>query len=203
MQGDTSSELLLTLEDRGEDDPVLCCADVFGNDNPVEVELGIGKGRFLIDQAQRQPQVNFFGIEWAWKYLRLALVRCDKRDLTNVRLIRADAREFVEFFLPADSVQAFHLYFPDPWPKKRHHKRRLFDDGFVREITRILRVGGLLRLATDHDDYFEVMVETLERAQGLAEIEVAWDGVSTNYEDKFLAKGKQINRRVMEKNPQP
>jgi tRNA (guanine-N7-)-methyltransferase len=129
----------------------------------------------------------------------VALERCDKRGLENVRFIRADAREFVEFFLPANSVQAFHLYFPDPWPKKRHHKRRLFDDAFLREVTRTLRVGGVLRLATDHDDYFETMVEVLDRAPGLAEVEIVWDGVRTNYEDKFLAKGKQINRRVMEK----
>ncbi len=201
MQDEISSELLLALEELDEDDPVLSCNDVFGNDNPVEVELGIGKGRFLIEQAQRQPEVNFFGIEWARKYLRLALERCYKRGLTNVRLVRADAREFVEFFLPANSVQAFHLYFPDPWPKKRHHKRRLFDDAFVREITRTLREGGILRLATDHDEYFEVMVEILERADGLADVEVVWDGVSTNYEDKFRARGKQINRRAAEKLP--
>jgi len=199
VQDDMPSELLLALEDRDGNDPVLRCAEVFGNDYPVEVELGIGKGRFLIDSAQRRPQVNFFGVEWARKYLRVALERCDKRGLENVRFIRADAREFVEFFLPANSVQAFHLYFPDPWPKKRHHKRRLFDDAFLREVTRTLRVGGVLRLATDHDDYFETMVEVLDRAPGLAEVEIVWDGVRTNYEDKFLAKGKQINRRVMEK----
>ena len=199
VQDDTPSELLLALEDRDGNDPVLRCAEVFGNDYPVEVELGIGKGRFLIDSAQRRPQVNFFGVEWARKYLRVALERCDKRGLENVRFIRADAREFVEFFLPANSVQAFHLYFPDPWPKKRHHKRRLFDDAFLREVTRTLRVGGVLRLATDHDDYFETMIAVLDRAPGLAEVEIVWDGVRTNYEDKFLAKGKQINRRVMEK----
>lgn len=191
--------MLLALDEREDADPTLRCADVFGNDQPLEVELGIGKGRFLIDSAQRRPEVNFFGVEWARKYLRIALDRCEKRDLTNVRLVRADAREFVEFFLPTDSVQAFHLYFPDPWPKKRHHKRRLFDDAFVREVTRVLRVGGLLRLATDHEEYFEVMDEVLGRADGLAETESVWDGVRTNYEDKYIASGKQINRRVMEK----
>ena len=201
MQNELSSELLLALEERDQNDPVLCCDEVFGNDYPVEVELGIGKGRFLIDCAQRQPQVNFFGVEWARKYLRLAVQRCEKRDLKNVRLVRADAREFVEFFLPANSVRTFHLYFPDPWPKKRHHKRRLFDAAFVREVTRTLSVGGLLRLATDHDDYFEAMHEVLEQAEGLVETDIAWDGVRTNYEDKFLAKGVQINRRVMEKQP--
>ena len=189
----------LNLPAATDGDPTLVGSEVFGDEQPVQIELGIGKGRFLIDQAQRQPEVNFFGIEWARKYLRLALERCDKRGLTNVRLVRADAREFVEFFLPGNSVQAFHLYFPDPWPKKRHHKRRLFDEAFVREIIRALREGGVLRLATDHDEYFEVMVEILERAEGLAEIEVVWDGVSTNYEDKFRARGKRINRRALEK----
>ena len=194
-----TSELLLALEERDEADPMLRGADVFANAHPVEVELGIGKGRFLIDSAQRRPQVNFFGVEWARKYLRIALERCEKRGLTNVRLVRADAREFVEFFLPADSVQAFHLYFPDPWPKKRHHKRRLFDDAFLREVTRALRVGGQLRLATDHEEYFEVMVEVLSRADRLVGTDVTWDGVRTNYEDKYIASGKQIKRCAVEK----
>ena len=175
------------------------CTRVFGNTNPVEIELGIGKGRYLIDAAQRQPSINYFGVEWAGKYLRIAHDRCLKRSLGNVRLIRADAREFVEFFVPAESVQAYHLYFPDPWPKKRHHKRRLFNDGFVTELVRTLLPGGLLWLATDHDDYFQVMLEVLDRMHSLRETDLAWEGVRTNYEDKFLARGARINRSVLEK----
>ena len=199
MDASSTDKLYLDLEGRDRADPMVDCASVFGNSNPVEVELGIGKGRYLIDAAQRQPAVNYLGVEWAGKYLRIAHERCVKRNLDNVRLIRADAREFVEFFVPADSVQAYHLYFPDPWPKKRHHKRRLFSDGFVTEIVRTLCPSGLLWLATDHDDYFQAMQEVLDRCHSLRETDLVWTGVTTNYEDKFLARGARINRSVLEK----
>ena len=191
--------LYLDLETCSQADPVLDFTFVFGNANPVEIELGIGKGRFLIDAAQRHRSVNYFGVEWASKYLRIAHDRCSKRHLDNVRLVRADAREFVEFFLPSESVQAYHLYFPDPWPKKRHHKRRLFNDGFVAEVIRTLVPAGRLWLATDHNAYFQVMVEALDRFHSLREASLTWEGVRTNYEDKFLARGAQINRLVLEK----
>ena len=199
MNVSSTERLYLYLEERDRVDPMLDCTRVFGNTNPVEIELGIGKGRYLIDAAQRQPSINYFGVEWAGKYLRIAHDRCLKRSLGNVRLIRADAREFVEFFVPAESVQAYHLYFPDPWPKKRHHKRRLFNDGFVTEVVRTLLPGGLLWLATDHDDYFQVMLEVLDRMHSLRETDLAWEGVRTNYEDKFLSRGARINRSVLEK----
>jgi tRNA (guanine-N7-)-methyltransferase len=135
-------ELLLKLEEPAEQDPVLDWEAVFGNRQPVEIEIGIGKGRYLIAAAQAQPQTNFVGVEWASKYLRIALDRGQKRRLSNLRLVRADAREFVEFFVPAASARAFHLYFPDPWPKKRHHKRRLFNASFLNEVARALEPGG-------------------------------------------------------------
>ena len=195
----SAESLYLDLEERDGADPMLDCTRVFGNSNPVEIELGIGKGRYLIDAAQQHPSLNYIGVEWAGKYLRIAHARCSKRNLSNVRLVRADAREFVEFFIRAESVRAYHLYFPDPWPKKRHHKRRLFNDGFVTEVVRTLLPGGLLWLVTDHDDYFQAMREVLDRFHSLRETSLAWEGVRSNYEDKFLALGKKINRRVFEK----
>lgn len=191
--------LLLELDDQGEGDPVLDWGEVFGNDRPVELEIGIGKGRFLIDAAQRFPEVNFVGIEWSLKYLRIAHERSRKRNLGNVRLVHGDAREFVEFFVPSESLQAIHLYFPDPWPKKRHHKRRLFDEEFAGEVERVLRPGGRLWLATDHAEYFAVIVELLMRSSCLVPAEAEWLGAKTNYEVKYLAQGKEIFRRVVEK----
>lgn len=199
MESGDLSSLLLELGDGAERDPMLDWGAVFGNDRPVEIEIGIGKGRFLIDAAQRLPQVNFVGIEWAGKYLRIAHERSLKRELWNIRLIRADAREFVEFFVPTASLQAIHVYFPDPWPKKRHHKRRLINRGFVREVERTLRPGGSLWLATDYAEYYEAMLEALDGTSCLEPVEVEWPGVKTNYEDKYMQQGKEIFRRVLEK----
>lgn len=191
-------ELLLQLADIDDADPVIRWAEIFAVDRPIEIEIGIGKGRFLIDAAERRSETNFVGIEWAMKYLRLAHNRSVRKGLDNIRFVRADAREFVEFFVPSTSVQAYHIYFPDPWPKKRHHKRRLFNEGFLREIERTLVPGGQLWLATDFADYYEVMLDVLDLSKTMREVEVDWQGARTNYEEKYLAAGKPIYRRVME-----
>lgn len=191
-------ELMLPLE--GGADPVLDWKRVFGDANPVELEVGIGKGRFLIDAAQRLPSHNFLGIEWAAKYLRLAHQRAQKRGLENIRFVRGDAREFVEQCVASASLAALHVYFPDPWPKKRHHKRRLFNREFLHETERVLQTGGRLWLATDHGDYFAAMLEVLQESRRLRLVEGAeWEGAQTNYEVKYLERGIEINRRVFEK----
>ena len=192
-------DLLLQLDDSEDLETFLCWDQVFGNGNPVQVEIGIGKGRFLIESAQRFPAVNFLGIEWASKYLRIARDRSLKRGLGNVRFVRTDAKEFVEFFVPASSIAAYHIYFPDPWPKKRHHKRRLLDPPFVAEVERTLAEDGKLWVATDHLEYFEVMVAATEASKDLAEVHALWPEIATNYETKYLALGKPIHRRVFAK----
>ena len=163
----------LALPDNPDRDPTLVWREVFGNDQPVEVEIGIGKGRFIIDAASRQPAVNFVGVEWAAKYVRIARQRAARRNLGNVRFAHMDAREFVELFVAAASVRAYHIYFPDPWPKKRHHKRRLFNEEFLREVERTLCVGGQLWLATDYADYFDVMLTALETSSCLVEADAS------------------------------
>ena len=120
MESREPETLLLELAEDDESDPVLNWTEIFGNVHPVELEIGIGKGRLLIDAAQRQPHINFVGIEWAVKYLRIAHERSLRRKLINIRFVHAEACEFVELFVPAASLQAIHLYFPDPWPKKKH-----------------------------------------------------------------------------------
>ena len=198
MQTEELDDLLLLLDEDCEE-PLLEWAAVFGNAQPVEIEIGVGKGRFLIDAAQKNDQINYLGIEWAAKYLRIAQARSQKRQLQNVRFARVDAREFVEFFVPSASVQAYHIYFPDPWPKKRHHKRRLFNAEFLADVERTLQEGGLLWLATDHGEYFEVVEEVLAASKCLAEVAVEWPGVKTNYEEKYVTKGKFIHRKVARK----
>lgn len=190
------SELILHLEDTGEDETFLDWQEVFGNGRPVEIEIGIGKGRFLIDAAQRLADNNYLGIEWASKYLRIAQDRALKRCLDNIRFVRTDAKEFLEFFVPANSVVAYHVYFPDPWPKKRHHKRRLFDATFIGELERTLTPQGRLWFATDHIEYFDVIMSSLQCSSCMAEVGADWPEIATNYEAKYRAQGKQIHRRV-------
>ena len=196
MSIDPELNLLVPIGDVEESDSMVDLVSIFGNAGPVEIEIGIGKGRFLIDTARRESNSNFLGIEWAMKYLRIAHKRTLNANLNNIRFLRADAREFVEFFLPSNSVQAYHIYFPDPWPKKRHHKRRLINTEFRIEVERTLCAGGRVWLATDHQGYFEVMMEVFEDSLIMEPVEVAWEGARTNYEQKYMDEGKLIFRQV-------
>jgi len=130
--------------------------DVFAVEQPVEIEVGIGKGRFLLDAAEKRPEINHLGVEWANKYLRFAETRALRRQLGNIRFVRVDAREMMPA-IPARSVRAFYVFYPDPWPKKRHHKRRFLRDDMAAELSRVLVDGGKLHVATDHDDYWEAL----------------------------------------------
>jgi tRNA (guanine-N7-)-methyltransferase len=195
-----TDSLLIRLDEESDDEPTLDLSSIFGNNHLVEVELGFGKGRFLLDSSERRPQHNFLGVEVAGKYLRLAHDRACRRNLPNVRFVHGDAREFIEFFLPTESVLALHVYFPDPWPKKKHHKRRLLEGDFFTEALRVLATKGRLWIATDHNEYFESIVEELAPFDDRFEqVEAAWDGATTNYEDKFVSRGSVIHRRVLQK----
>jgi len=132
-------------------------AAVFGNDRPVEMEIGMGKGTFITESARAHPKVNFFGIEWARWFWRYASDRLRRNGCLNARTVRADAAFFVREFVKDDALAVLHIYFPDPWPKKRHHKRRLVQPAFAELLARKLREGGILHLATDWQDYAEHM----------------------------------------------
>jgi tRNA (guanine-N7-)-methyltransferase len=182
--------------------------DVYGNDRPVELEVGFGKGLFLLTATQVHPDVNFLGIEIFRKYQLFSATRLAKRALTNVRLACADARTFVRDFIGPETLQAVHVYFPDPWWKKRHHKRRLFTADFARECERALRIGGCLHVATDVEEYFGLITETVSwntRMRPLAppaESEPAHDlDYLTNFERKARREGLQIYRAVYERQP--
>jgi tRNA (guanine-N7-)-methyltransferase len=178
-------------------------ATVFGNDRPVEIEVGFGKGLFLLTEAARRPAVNFLGIEIVRKYQLFAATRIAKRGLTNVRLAKADARAFLRDSVAAGSVAAVHVYFPDPWWKTRHHKRRLFTAEFVAECERVLVPHGCLHLATDVEEYFQVMRELLTGRPGLRLLPPPQEKAPehdldylTNFERKFRQQGKPIWRAV-------
>ena len=172
----------------------------FDNGRPVEVEIGCGKGRFIINSAVAYPDINYIGIERALRYFRIMKERVVRRDLTNIRLLRDDAVYFVERFIPDGAVSAYHVYFPDPWPKKRHRKRRLFNARFLEEIIRTLATGGTLDFATDYVEYYEEILALLETSDRLAALEDTPERVRelggdlTNFETKYTAEGRAIHR---------
>jgi tRNA (guanine-N7-)-methyltransferase len=173
--------------------------EIFGRTAPVEIEVGIGSGRFILNEAASRPAVDFLGLEWSLKHLRVAKERAEKRGLTNIRFHRADARHVLSDLVPDASVARLHVYCPDPWPKKRHRKRRFFTPAMAVHIGRILAPGGYLDLSTDVLEYFEEIRETLAAREDLAPasdplfpLEPA-EG-KTNYEVKYLAAGRPIYR---------
>jgi tRNA (guanine-N7-)-methyltransferase len=170
---------------------------LFGNDHPVEIEVGFGKGLFLLNAAMECPDVNFFGVEIMRKYQLFTATRMARRKLANVRLACTDARFLMRGYVAPGSVAAVHVYFPDPWWKKRHHKRRVFTEDFVASCVRALRPGGLFHLATDVADYFAVMTELCAACPELEALpRPAVDEDQTNFERKARLKGTPINRAV-------
>ena len=127
---------------------------LFGRNAPLEVEVGTGKGMFLRKAAAGTPEVDFLGIEIALKYAKYAAAGLVKAGLTNAAVIHGDALRFFAEWLPDQSVHAVHVYFPDPWWKKRHRKRRVMREGFVRDVSRVLVPGGRLHFWTDVGEYF-------------------------------------------------
>lgn len=124
-------------------------------DRPIEVDVGCGKGRFLLARAQRFPETNFLGIERLLGRLRKVDRKLLRAGLTNVRLLRMEAYYATTYLLPADAISAYYIFFPDPWPKARHHDHRLFNPAYLDALARSLRPGGLVHVATDHLPYFE------------------------------------------------
>ena len=172
--------------------------ELFGNDHPVEIEIGMGKGTFITEQARARPETNFLGIEWANWFWRYASDRLRRSKLLNARTIRAEANFFLSEFVPPESVSVLHIYFPDPWPKKRHHKRRLVNERFMPLVHRILVPGGRVQIVTDHQDYWEENIEpAVRRARGFQVVDYKRPGsagagefVGTNFERKYAREGR-------------
>lgn len=179
---------------------------LFGNEHPVELEVGFGKGLFLLTAAQAHPEINFVGVEIVRKYQLFTATRLAKRGLGNVRVACADAMQFLPRCVAPESLQAVHVYFPDPWWKKRHHKRRIFTAEFVAECVRVLRPGGQFHAATDVEEYAQVMSAVLADQPSLrplpppSEHDPAHDlDYLTNFERKFRKQGKPIFRMRYER----
>jgi len=182
-------------------------AGVFGRAGSFHIEIGSGKGTFLVQEAKSHPEVNYLGIEWANKFYRYAADRLGRWGLANVRIIRADAAAFLREYVPAGSVDCFHIYFPDPWPKKRHHKRRFVQKDNMEMLIARLRPDGRIQLTTDHAEYFAQMRQvTSELRDELEEVEFvrpggAADGelTGTNYERKYIKDRRTIHALAFRK----
>ncbi|HRQ73203.1 MAG TPA: hypothetical protein PLU35_09270 [Phycisphaerales bacterium] len=197
-------------------------------ERPLEIEIGSGKGTFILAQAERDPATNYLGIEWAGEFYAYAADRVRRRreaagGPTNVRLLHADATEFLRWRVPAGIVRVVHLYFSDPWPKRKHWKKRVVQDRFLADVWRVLERGGELRLVTDHDGLWAWYEERFARWTGpeawgvLGESRQGgggpferagfeppeWVGegelVGTNFERKFRAEGRQFRAACLRK----
>lgn len=124
-------------------------------EQPFELEIGCGKGTFILNQGAADPTTNYLGIEWAREFYLYAADRVRRRVLSNVRLLHTDATEFIRWRVPDAIIRTIHLYYSDPWPKSRHHKNRVVQDAFLAQVHRVLAPGGELRLVTDHADLWE------------------------------------------------
>jgi tRNA (guanine-N7-)-methyltransferase len=174
--------------------------DIFGRCAPVHIEIGSGKGTFLVNQAKCQPDANFIGIEWASRFYRFAVDRIGRWNLGNVRIIRTDAVPYIADCVPDSSIDCFHIYYPDPWPKKRHHRRRFFNSANTDQLIRALKPAGCIRVATDFAEYFEQIKEVLAcKADSLEQIDFLpnpgvqiGEWVGSNFERKYIMEKRQI-----------
>jgi tRNA (guanine-N7-)-methyltransferase len=169
---------------------------VFSRPAPIEVEIGCGKGGFLVWAASSRPEANFLGLERQLVRLRVVDKKIQRNCLTNVRLLRIEAGYFVAYMIPDASVSAYHIYFPDPWPKRRHQRHRLINPDFVLALNRTLTPSGVVHVATDDSDYFAAMKKVFaasERFEQLPPAPLPFEA-QTEFEKIFLAQGKQIGR---------
>jgi tRNA (guanine-N7-)-methyltransferase len=177
---------------------------------PLHIEVGSGKGTFLLNEARLYPDQNFLGIEWANKYYRYSVDRICRWGLENVRLLRTDAAVFLHHNIGDEVVDVFHVYFPDPWPKKRHHKRRFINVSNIKQMHRCLTRDGVIRMATDHADYYQMMRELFGDQEEVvklfktlgsfsADSAEAGESVGSNFERKYRKEGRDIYTLAVQK----
>ncbi len=165
--------------------------ELFLKPQPLEVELGSGDGSFLAAYARQSPERNFIGVERLLGRLRKLDRKGKRAGLQNLRLIRLEAAYLVEYLLPVGSVTALHVYFPDPWPKRKHRKNRLINERFTELARQALVVGGVVYLRTDDADYFEQMTRVFGANPGfrLVDTPVSLSAVVTDFERNFNLRG--------------
>ena len=178
--------------------------EIFGNDHPIHIEIGMGKGRFLMDMARLYPEINFIGIEKYSSVLLRAVQKLEEEELPNVRLIRMDAEDLENVFAQGE-LDRIYLNFSDPWPKARHAKRRLTSREFLKRYEQVLKKEGAVEFKTDNRGLFEFSLEEVKESDWNLEVctfdlhhdeELVKGNVMTEYEEKFSSMGNPICKLV-------
>jgi tRNA (guanine-N7-)-methyltransferase len=166
-------------------------AGIFHQPQPLEVELGCGDASFLVEYARRNPQNNFIGVERLLGRIQKLDRKGRRAGLTNLRGVRIESAYFLQYLLPMHAASALHIYFPDPWPKKKHRRHRLINERFPELARAALAPGGVVYLRTDDADYFQQMTEVFSAAKNFQEIETPGElaEVLTDFERDFNSKG--------------
>jgi tRNA (guanine-N7-)-methyltransferase len=174
--------------------------EIFGNDRPVEIDLGSGSGKFLVEAGVRYAARNFLGIERLLGRVRKTRRKACQLRLANVRVLRVEIDYAVRYLLVPDSVSRFHLSFPDPWPKRRHHTRRLVDEEFLGAINTALEPNGELWIKTDHVEYFR-WIEKMVTLAGVTFAQLPWEDEypNTDFDETFAAGNAPIYRLRLRK----
>jgi tRNA (guanine-N7-)-methyltransferase len=183
----------------------LALSDLFPKPQPLEIELGCGDASFLVELARRHPEANFIGVERLLGRMTKLDRKGRRAGLENIRGIRIESSYFLQYLLPRHSVSAIHIYFPDPWPKTRHHKNRLINERFAALACAALVPGGKVFLRTDDASYFSQMTEVFSAAKGFEKIETAPElaELLTDFERDFHARGVKTLRAAYSLSPEP
>lgn len=176
-------------------------ASLFGNAHPVIMEIGFGNGDATWQMAAARPDCNFLGVEVHRPGVGHLLLKLEEHGLQNVRIACDDAVELLTLRVPDGSLQGIRIYFPDPWPKKRHHKRRIIQDGFIALLARKMNTGGILHMATDWEPYAEYMLEVMQASRAFANLSEA-GGASPQPEwrpsTKYEKRGERLGHQVFD-----
>ncbi len=173
--------------------------------NHFELEIGSGKGTFLLQEAQKRTEPNYLGFEWTAEFYRYAADRLRRNHISNVKMVYGDATEFLQFWCEDSIADVIHLYFSDPWPKTRHHKRRVIQDRTLQLFHRVLKKGGIVHVVTDHDDlwawceeHFTQNTALFTRVEfGAATSAGAGELVGTNFERKYKREGRPFHATTL------
>ena len=178
---------------------------VFGNDNPIQIEVGMGKGRFIMELAQQNPDINYIGIERYSSVLLRGLQKRAQLELNNIYFMCIDAKNMADYFAPGE-VNKIYLNFSDPWPKARHARRRLTSNEFFKLYDQVLTADGTVEFKTDNRPLFDFSVEELETSELFVLDQLSYDlhndstmnqgNIMTEYEAKFSSMGNPICKLI-------